>query len=116
MLARSKQQSILGIIFWLAVSFVAAALDGVASAQAESFYIQLAQPAWAPPSSVFGPVWAFLYALMGLVLWLLIVATLISFWRARRLAGAVLAPYLLWVSFATVLNYSVWQLNPHVLG
>jgi len=51
-----------------------------------------------------------------LLLWALIVATLISFWRIRPLAGALLVPYLLWVSFASALNYSVWQLNPQVLG
>lgn len=51
-----------------------------------------------------------------LLLWALIVATIVSFWRARPLAGALLVPYLLWVSFACALNYSMWQLNPQVLG
>jgi len=51
-----------------------------------------------------------------LVLWLLIAAVIVAFWRIRPLAGALLVPYLLWVSFATALNYSVWQLNPAVLG
>ena len=51
-----------------------------------------------------------------LLLWAVIAATLISFWRIRPLAGALLVPYLLWVSFASALNYSVWQLNPQVLG
>ena len=50
------------------------------------------------------------------LLWVLIVATLVAFWRVRPLAGVLLVPYLLWVSFASVLNYSVWQLNPLVLG
>ena len=50
------------------------------------------------------------------VLWILIVATLVSFWRMRPLAGALLIPYLLWVSYASALNYSLWQLNPKVLG
>lgn len=50
------------------------------------------------------------------VLWVLIVATLISFWRVRPLAGVLLIPYLLWVSFASALNYSLWQLNPQVFG
>jgi tryptophan-rich sensory protein len=50
------------------------------------------------------------------LLWVLIVATLFAFWRIRPLAGALLIPYLLWVSFASVLNYSVWQLNPQILG
>lgn len=51
-----------------------------------------------------------------LLLWVLIVATMIAFWRIRPLAGALLVPYLLWVSFAAALNYTVWQLNPEVLG
>ncbi|MDN6298408.1 MAG: tryptophan-rich sensory protein [Halomonas sp.] len=32
------------------------------------------------------------------------------------LATALLVPYLLWINFAAALNYSVWQLNPQVLG
>jgi tryptophan-rich sensory protein len=51
-----------------------------------------------------------------LFLWVLIVATLIAFWRIRPLAAALLVPYLLWVSFAAALNYSVWRLNPQILG
>ena len=51
-----------------------------------------------------------------LLLLTLLIATLISFWRIKPLAGALLVPYLLWVIFASALNYSVWQLNPHVLG
>lgn len=51
-----------------------------------------------------------------LVLWALILATLINFWQVHRLAGLMLVPYLVWVSFAVVLNFSVWQLNPELLG
>jgi translocator protein len=51
-----------------------------------------------------------------LLLWALLVATLIAFWRIRPLAGALLVPYLLWVSFAAGLNYTVWQLNRAALG
>lgn len=50
------------------------------------------------------------------LLWLLIVATLSSFWRVNALAAALLVPYLLWVTFAAGLNYFVWQLNPQILG
>jgi tryptophan-rich sensory protein len=50
------------------------------------------------------------------VLWLLIVATLVAFWRIRPLAGALLVPYLAWVSFAAFLNHAVWRLNPALLG
>lgn len=51
-----------------------------------------------------------------LLLWVLIVATLIAFFRVRAAAGWLLVPYLLWVSFAAVLNYAIWQLNPAMLG
>jgi translocator protein len=51
-----------------------------------------------------------------IVLWAMILATLIHFWRINPVAGALLIPYLLWVSFAAALNFSVWQLNPQILG
>jgi benzodiazapine receptor len=41
---------------------------------------------------------------------------MIAFWRIKPLAGALLVRYLLWVTLASALNYSVWQLNPQVLG
>jgi len=51
-------------------------------------------------------------ALVDIVLlWIAIFATLISFWRIRGLAGALLVPYLAWVTFASALNFSIWQLN-----
>jgi tryptophan-rich sensory protein len=50
------------------------------------------------------------------VLWLLIAATIVLFWRLHRLAAFLLAPYLAWVSFAAVLNFALWRLNPAVLG
>ena len=42
-----------------------------------------------------------------LVLWLAILATLLVFWRVRPLAGALLLPYLLWVTFAAALNGAI---------
>ena len=45
-------------------------------------------------------------------LWLVLVATLMSFWRVRNLAGVLLMPYLAWASFAAVLNFNIWRLNP----
>lgn len=41
-----------------------------------------------------------------------ILATTIFFYRLSKPAGYLLVPYLLWVSFAALLNYSVWTLNP----
>ena len=51
-----------------------------------------------------------------ILLWGAICATVIAFWRTRPLAGMLLVPYLLWVTFAAVLNFAVWQLNPQSLG
>ncbi len=50
------------------------------------------------------------------VLWGLILATLLAFWRLQRLAALLLLPYLLWVTFAAALNFAVWQMNPQLLG
>lgn len=50
------------------------------------------------------------------LLWVLVAWTLASFWRLHRLAGALLLPYLAWVSFAVGLTFSVWQRNPALLG
>lgn len=165
MIQHSKTTQGIGLVGWLAISFVAAAIGAAASIQAGTFYAQIALPEWAPPAALFGPVWTVLYALMGIAAWLvwrnggfraagmalslffiqlavnalwswlffgwrlgalafadiilllvLIVATLVNFWRISHLAGALLVPYLLWVSFASVLNYSIWQLNPQILG
>ena len=154
-----------GLILWLAVCFVVAAVGASASLQAGTFYAEFVRPDWAPPASVFGPVWTMLYAMMAVaawlvwrhrklqlarialvffvlqlvlnalwswlffgwnlgalsfldivVLWLLIVATLALFWRIVPLGGILLIPYLGWVTFASALNYQIWQLNPTVLA
>lgn len=46
-----------------------------------------------------------------LLLWLAIAWTIAAFWRVHRTAAWLLAPYLAWVSFAAVLNGTLWRLN-----
>jgi tryptophan-rich sensory protein len=46
------------------------------------------------------------------LLWVAILATIIIFFRINRIAGYLLVPYILWVSFAGILNYSIMVLNP----
>jgi tryptophan-rich sensory protein len=150
-----------GFVLWLVICFVTAAVGATASIQAQTFYAELIRPDWAPPGTVFGPVWTVLYTMMAVaawlvwrrreirparialavfvlqlilnalwswlffawnmgavsfldivVLWAVIVATLVMFWRISRPAGLLLVPYLAWVSFASVLNFAIWQLNP----
>lgn len=45
------------------------------------------------------------------VLWLAILGVMLLFWRVDWRAGALLAPYLLWVGFASFLNFTLWRLN-----
>lgn len=45
------------------------------------------------------------------VLWLMIVASIVLFYKVNKTAAYLLIPYLLWVSFASFLNYSFWRLN-----
>ena len=54
------------------------------------------------------PFWAFIEILF---LWMAILVTLVLFCRVSRFAGFMLVPYLAWVTFATILNFSIWQLN-----
>jgi tryptophan-rich sensory protein len=65
----------LGLAGWLFLTFCAAAVGGIASADAGTFYGELVRPAWTPPGWLFAPVWSFLYAAMAVSAWLV--------WRAR---------------------------------
>lgn len=125
------------------------------------WYALLEKPAGTPPNWLFGPVWALLYALMGIAwarVWLLprdtagrgaalawfaaqlllnlawtpvffglhqmlaglviilglwgsILAAIRAMAKVDRVAGGLLIPYLLWVSYATYLNAALWHLN-----
>lgn len=74
------------------------------------YFIQLAlNAAWTPV--FFGlkqPGWALAVII---ALWLAILLTIRSFRSASQAAAWLLSPYLLWVSFATVLNFTLWRMN-----
>jgi len=75
-----RSSQVFGLLGWMAITFIAATLGAWASASAASFYTTLALPPWAPPASVFGPVWTLLYAMMAIAAWLV--------WRERGWRGA----------------------------
>ncbi|MBU1705377.1 tryptophan-rich sensory protein [Patescibacteria group bacterium] len=63
-------------------------------------------------SIIFFGLWSPGGALIEIMLmWLFIAATLLAFLKLDQKAGYLLVPYILWVSFATYLNYSIWFLN-----
>lgn len=45
------------------------------------------------------------------ILWIVILLTIISFYKISRKAGLILLPYIIWVTAALVLNYYIWILN-----
>lgn len=127
----------------------------------DTWYQTIEKPSWQPPNWVFGPVWTFLYILMGIalyliwrnnapakqkrpaiilwsiqlifnffwsyiffrqhqidwalgeiiVLWFFILLTIFSFARISKPAAWLMVPYISWVSFATILTYTIYQLN-----
>ena len=45
------------------------------------------------------------------LLWGAILVTMLAFWRVSPLACWLLLPYLLWVTYASALNFSIWRMN-----
>ena len=54
------------------------------------------------------PSWAFVEIIL---MWVAILLTILWFAKINKAAAWLLVPYICWVSFASVLNYSIWQLN-----
>jgi benzodiazapine receptor len=53
-----------------------------------------------------------LLALVDIILlWLVILTLIVQFWSLKKEASYLFIPYFTWVSFATLLNFSIWQLN-----
>lgn len=146
----------------IAICLLVGFLSGISTSDSISgWYSTLEKPSFNPPNWIFGPVWTFLYILMGIALgkvwssdssgkeknkaifvfgsqlavnaiWsifffgmqnpllafidiiiliVLIVYTIKLFKPINRMASWLLYPYLVWVSFATILNLSIILLN-----
>ncbi len=46
-----------------------------------------------------------------LLLWAAIASTMVTFWARSKVAGLLFVPYLAWVTFAAILNLTIWRLN-----
>lgn len=60
-------------------------------------FFRLQSPGWALVEIIF--------------LWVAILLTIFSFSRINKAAAWLLVPYISWVSFAAILNYTIWRLN-----
>ncbi|UCG31339.1 MAG: tryptophan-rich sensory protein [candidate division WOR-3 bacterium] len=126
-----------------------------------TWYASLNKPSFNPPNWLFGPVWIFLFVLMGVslflvwrersdiphvkpallifglqlalnvlwsavffglkspiggfivivVLWVAIFTTILRFRKVSELASILLIPYIVWVTFAGILNFAIFHLN-----
>lgn len=157
-----KKANFLKLIIALIIPQIFAIIGSLFTQSSMSdWYLLLEKPVFNPPNWLFGPVWTFLYLLMGIAafliwrrgldkkevrfslivflfqlslnlfwsfiffslknpgiafteiisLWFAILATIIAFYQIHKKAAYLLIPYLLWVSFAAFLNFSIWQLN-----
>lgn len=110
----STLYTLMGVAAWLV--WREGRLTGVSTAGALAlFVVQLVANAlwswlffkWRQGGAAFAEV---------VVLWVLILSTLILFWRIRPSAGLLFVPYLVWVTLAAALTYAVWRANPSLLG
>jgi tryptophan-rich sensory protein len=97
----------LGLLGWLLLTFSAAAVGGVASADAGNFYSNLIRPPWAPPGWLFAPAWSFLYAAMAVSAWLV--------WRRRGFRRGAF-PLILYILHLAVNAIWTWLFFGRRLG
>jgi len=159
---RSKIDNFFLLLSSIIICQMAGIIGSVFTAPAiPTWYANINKPSFSPPNWVFAPVWATLFLLMGIslfliwrkglneknvkiaffffifhlglntlwsilffglkspfaafieivFLWIAILVSIILFFRISKIAAYLLIPYILWVSFASILNFSIWRLN-----
>lgn len=159
---RSKTNNILLFLSSVIICQSAGIIGSVFTTPAiPTWYANINKPSFRPPNWVFAPIWATLFLLMGIALfliwrkgltrkdvktafaffifhlvlntlwsilffglkspfaafieiiflWAAILTSIILFFRISKIAAYLLIPYILWVSFASVLNFAIWRLN-----
>lgn len=110
---------IFGPVWTLLYALMGIAFDQVSRQAGRPAEIRLAQAVFGVQLAL-NTLWSVLFfgarsplaALIELILlWIAVLATVVAFARVSKLAAALLLPYLLWVTFAGLLNASIWKLN-----
>ncbi len=156
-----KIKTFFTFLFCLTIPLIIGGISGfITSNEIGTWFASLNKPTFNPPNYLFGPVWTFLYIIMGislyiiwespkskerkkaltvfglqlffnfwwsilffsfhllfvsiidiLILWLCIIYMIKLFKEIKPIASYLNIPYIVWVSFASVLNISIWWLN-----
>lgn len=103
------RRSILGLLAWLVLVFVAAGLGSwFTMPEIGGWYATLRKPTFNPPDWVFGPVWTTLYALMAISAWLV--------WRPAGFRGARLPLAVFFVQLVLNTLWSMLFFGRHQMG
>lgn len=108
--------TVLYVMLGVALALVLAARGAPGRGLAAVFFVAqfVLNLAWSP---VFFALHRMSAALVVIALLLVLASvTTALFWRVRPVAGALLLPYLLWLAFATYLNFAFLQANPTLDG
>ena len=158
---RKSKRDMVALVISVAIPLGIGFLSSLLIKDTMGTYNDLVKPSFAPPGSLFGPIWTILYVLMGIAsyrvwkarknrgkinnaLFFYTIQLILNFWwpvlffrfemrflafieiilllffiiiTTRKFkwidkgAASLMIPYILWVSFATILNLSIWILN-----
>jgi tryptophan-rich sensory protein len=104
------------IAWTLLYIIIAAAAARVATLPSNAFAmafwaLQIALNAvWTPV--FFGKHWIGVGLVIIVLLWLAVLSTTLAFFALDSVAGLLFMPYLVWVSYASALNFALWRMNP----
>jgi benzodiazapine receptor len=105
----SRAHERLGLVKWLAATFLVAMVSTVLTAPAiPTWYAALAKPSFNPPNQLFGPVWTVLYALMAIAAWLV--------WKRPDSATRSRALSFFWIQLALNFGWSLLFFHLHRIG